>query len=99
MPLQVDALVAHFLAFRDATNVPTLLWQSSLLAFAQHYKTEISAEQKEALKGLLRAQPHPKVTPEIRRELFSCRSRGDPFLPHLAGGDHEGAERMDVGDA
>ena len=31
MPLQVDALVAHFLAFRDATNVPTLLWQSSLL--------------------------------------------------------------------
>ena len=61
-------------------------------------QTEVSAEQKEALRLLLRAQPHPKVTPEIRRELFSCRSRGDPFLQHLAGGDHATAEGMDVGD-
>lgn len=68
-------------------------------ARARRAQTEVSAEQKEALRLLLRAQPHPKVTPEIRRELFSCRSRGDPYLPHLAGGDHApAAEGMDVGE-
>jgi len=44
----------------------------------------VTAEQKEALRDLLRAQPHPKVTPEIRRELFSSRSRGDPYLAPMA---------------
>ena len=82
----VDELVQYFLTFKDAAEVPTLLWQQCLLAFAQHYKTEITSEQREALKHLLRAQPHPVVTPEIRRELFSAnRSRGDPFIAHFAG--------------
>ena len=80
----VDALVAYFVSFAADSSVPTLLWQQCLLAFAQHYKTEVTAEQKEALRDLLRAQPHPKVTPEIRRELFSSRSRGDPYLAPMA---------------
>ena len=41
---------------------------------------------KEGLKVLMRAQPHAQITPEIRRELFSARSRGDPY----AVGDAEG---------
>ena len=56
----------------------------------------VTAEQKEDLKTLLRTHPHPSITPEIRRELFSGRSRGDPFMPALAssalGG---GVEAMD----
>ena len=43
------------------------------------------------LKALLRVQNHPMVTPEIRRELFSARNRGDPFVA-LAGVDADMAE-------
>jgi essential nuclear protein 1 len=84
----VDKLVDYFVGFRDDDAAPTLLWQQCLLAFAQHYKTEVTAEQKEALRDLLRVQGHPKLTPEIRRELFSGgRCRGDPYLPHAGGAD------------
>ncbi len=93
----VDELVRYFLSFIDAADVPTLLWQQCLLAFAQHYKTEVTAEQREALKRLLRAQPHPAVTPEIRRELLTApRDRGDPFVPHLAGADASDALMVDA---
>ena len=37
------------------------------------------------LKGVLRAQPHAQITPEIRRELFSAKARGEAFIPGLAG--------------
>ena len=42
---------------------------------------EVTAEQKEVLKAVLRAQPHAQITPEIRRELFSAKSRGESFVP------------------
>ena len=89
----------------------------------QHYKTELTKEQKHRLKTLLKVQSHPMITPEIRRanpdpdptlnptptpfptptpnpnpnfnltltltltrrELFSARNRGDPFVAPLAG--------------
>ena len=56
-----------------------LLWHQCLGAFAQHYKAELTNEQKERFKMLLRVQEHGLVTPDIRRELFSGRSRGDPY--------------------
>ena len=34
----VDTLVDYFASFVDATEVPPVLWQQTLLAFAQHYK-------------------------------------------------------------
>ncbi len=83
----VDSLVDYFVSFTDAEAVPPVLWQQMLLAFAQHYKAEVTSEQKEALKRLLRAQQHATITPEIRRELFSARSRGDPYVPPIAGDD------------
>ena len=76
----VDQLVTYFLRFEDTSDTPTLLWQQSLLAFVQHYKTEITEAQRESIKELSRAQHHPMVTPEIRRELFSGRNRGDIFI-------------------
>ncbi|TMW46977.1 hypothetical protein DOY81_007941 [Sarcophaga bullata] len=78
----VDAAVFHFLRLEtfvfkfenDRREMP-VLWHQSLLTFVQRYKNDISSEQKEALIGLLRKQSHPKITPEIRRELLaaSCR--------------------------
>jgi len=82
----IDALVDYFAGFINAKDVPPVLWQQTLLAFAQHYKAEVTAEQKEVLKAVLRAQQHATITPEIRRELFSSRSRGEAYL-NLAGGE------------
>eukprot|EP01127_Copromyxa_protea_P006923 TRINITY_DN16860_c0_g1_i1.p1 TRINITY_DN16860_c0_g1~~TRINITY_DN16860_c0_g1_i1.p1 ORF type:complete len:434 (+),score=115.16 TRINITY_DN16860_c0_g1_i1:181-1302(+) len=72
----IDALVEHFLRFREETRELPVVWHQSLLAFAQRYKEEISAEQKHQLKLLLRERTHSKITPEIRRELFSTKCRG-----------------------
>ena len=85
----VDALVEYFVGFKDSTDIPPVLWQQTLLAFAQHYKAEITADQKESLKAVLRAQPHASITPEIRRELFSARTRGEagPILGVDGGAD------------
>jgi len=83
----IDALVEYFSGFADCTDIPSVLWQQTLLAFAQHYKAEITAEQKESIKLVLRAQPHAQITPEIRRELFSARTRGEAAVPMSAGRD------------
>lgn len=83
----VDQLVEYFCSFESDEEQTTVLWQQTLLAFVQHYKAEVTAEQKEQLKGLMRARHHLAITPEIRRELFSSRNRGDPYVPLMAGGD------------
>ncbi|XP_046392515.1 bystin [Ischnura elegans] len=73
----VDAVVFHFLRFqRDRRELP-VLWHQALLTFVQRYKGDVSSEQKEALLGLLRAQNHPKITPEVRRELQSAKCRDE----------------------
>lgn len=71
----IDAAVFHFIRFENDKREMPVLWHQSLLTFAQRYKNDISSEQKEALLNLLRKQSHPKITPEIRRELLasSCR--------------------------
>eukprot|EP01123_Difflugia_compressa_P007751 TRINITY_DN2141_c0_g1_i1.p1 TRINITY_DN2141_c0_g1~~TRINITY_DN2141_c0_g1_i1.p1 ORF type:complete len:449 (+),score=87.20 TRINITY_DN2141_c0_g1_i1:55-1347(+) len=72
----VDALVQHFLNFKGETRTLPVVWHQSLLSFAQKYKQDITMDQKQALKLLLREKNHPKITPEIRRELFSTKCRG-----------------------
>jgi essential nuclear protein 1 len=73
----VDAVVGHFLGFQKETKTLPLMWHKCLLIFSQRYKQEITAEQKNKLKLLLRTHSHHIVTGEIRRELFNARSRGD----------------------
>ena len=99
----IDGLVAHFLKFGvdgagaqhehggGAQRLP-VLWHQALLVFAQRYKTEVTAAQKEALKPLLRAHYHHQITPEIRRELFQSLSRGQGFCDE-AGREHGGARK------
>ncbi|XP_051852893.1 bystin [Antechinus flavipes] len=76
LPFRVlDALVFHFLAFRTEQRKLPVLWHQSLLTLAQRYKADLTSEQKEALLELLRLQPHPELSPEIRRELLSATAR------------------------
>ena len=77
--MAVDALVAHFLRFREGVPGPLpLIWHTALLAVAQRYKADVTREQKEALKALMHVHSHHAITPEVRRELFSVGCRGDP---------------------
>jgi len=81
LPLRViDGLVDHYLQFKNETRTLPVIWHQSLLSFAQRYKQDITAEQKQGLKLLIREKNHPKITEEIRRELFSTKSRGQENL-------------------
>ncbi|KAJ3044188.1 hypothetical protein HDV00_002865 [Rhizophlyctis rosea] len=71
----VDALVFHFLRFKQDPREMPVLWHQSLLVFAQRYKEDMTPEQKEALLDLLRFKTHEGITPEIRRELQNSGSR------------------------
>ena len=73
----IDAVVKHFLGFQTETKTLPLMWNKCLLVFAQRYKQEVTAVQKNAMKLLLRTHQHHIVTSEIRRELFNARSRGE----------------------
>jgi len=73
----IDAVVFHFLKFRNEQKELPVLWHQSLLTFVQRYKTHISSEQKEALFELMKIQFHEKMTPEIRRELEHAKCRDE----------------------
>eukprot|EP00064_Thunnus_orientalis_P010258 superscaffoldBa00001375_g10284 len=76
LPFRVlDALVAHFLSFRNEKRVLPVLWHQSLLTLAQRYKADLASEQKAALLELLKIQTHPQISAEIRRELQNSESR------------------------
>ncbi|CAG8435510.1 5753_t:CDS:2 [Diversispora eburnea] len=73
----VDALVFHFLRFKNDERVMPVLWHQSFLVFAQRYKQDLTPEQKEVLFEVLKAKTHELITPEIRRELIHSVARGE----------------------
>ncbi|XP_020012863.1 bystin isoform X3 [Castor canadensis] len=82
LPYRVlDALVFHFLGFRTEKRQLPVLWHQCLLTLAQRYKADLATEQKEALLELLRLQPHPQLSPEIRRELQGAVPRDVEDVP------------------
>ena len=82
LPYKVlDLVVDYFVREKKNRRDLPLAWHRCLLTFAQRYKSEIEMEQKEKLKFLMRVHSHAHVTPEIRRELFSARNRGDMMEP------------------
>ena len=86
MPYRViDGLVTHFLSFLTEQRKLPVIWHQSLLVFAQRYKNDLTAEQKNWLKPLLKMHQHHMITPEVRRELFSSRSRGEESDPNADG--------------
>lgn len=86
LPFRVlDALVAHFLSFRNDKRELPVLWHQSLLTLAQRYKADLASEQKAALLELLKVQTHPQISPEIRRELQNSASRDlETAMPVMA---------------
>jgi len=60
----------------DEREMP-VMWHQSLLVYCQGYKQDLTVEEKELMKELIKKQQHPQITPEIRRELFFSRSRGE----------------------
>lgn len=77
LPYRVlDSVLAHFVGFIEDDRDLPVIWHQSLLTFVQRYKNELSEEDKEKLKQLMRKQKHYLVTPEIHRELLNSRNRG-----------------------
>jgi len=80
LPYKVlDALVFHFirLANTHAQGSLPVLWHQSLLVLCQRYAAHLAPEQKDALRDVVRAHPHPQISPEIRRELAAAPARGE----------------------
>lgn len=83
----IDALVFHFIRlsnnaktrFRDSEKLP-VLWHQSLLSFVQRYSSDLTPEQKDALLDVVRANPHPQIGLEVRRELVNSVPRGAPRM-------------------
>ena len=73
----IDALVSYFARFEQDERELPVLWHQCLLTFVQRYKMELTAEQKESLRPLLKKHFHHQITPEIRRELFTTANRGE----------------------
>lgn len=81
LPYKVlDALVFHFirLANTHAQGSLPVLWHQSLLVLCQRYAAHLAPEQKDALRDVVRAHPHPQISSEIRRELAAAPARGEP---------------------
>ncbi|KAK6085631.1 bystin [Seiridium cupressi] len=67
---------------RAATHAKLpVLYHQTLLMFAERYKNEITEDQREALLDLLLTHGHPKIGPEVRKELLAGRGRGVPLEP------------------
>ncbi|CAG5111657.1 Oidioi.mRNA.OKI2018_I69.chr2.g5938.t1.cds [Oikopleura dioica] len=76
LPFRVmDALVFHFLRFKNEKRVLPVLWHQCFLSFVSIYAADISAEQKEALMELTKFQNHPKIVNEIRHQIQRTEPR------------------------
>lgn len=42
------------------------------------YSADLTPDQKDALLDVVRANPHPQIGPEVRRELVNSVARGEP---------------------
>lgn len=93
----IDAAVFHFLRFEHDKREMPVLWHQSLLTFVQRYKNDISTDQREALMALLRKKLHPKITPEIRRELQASQCR-DAEMAEPINEHQQGAMAVDIPD-
>ncbi|KAL0638945.1 snoRNA-binding rRNA-processing protein [Maublancomyces gigas] len=85
----VDALVFHFMRFKNVDVALPLLWHQSFLAFAQRYKNDITEDQRDVLLDVLLVKGHPGVAPEVRRELLEGRGRGVELEGMGAGADDD----------
>ncbi|CAG8490872.1 17825_t:CDS:2 [Funneliformis caledonium] len=79
----VDALVFHFMRFKNDERTMPVLWHQSFLVFAQRYKQDLTPEQKNALLDVLKVKSHNLITPEIRREIVNSVTRGEIMVDEM----------------
>ncbi|CAI2170552.1 17907_t:CDS:2 [Funneliformis geosporum] len=79
----VDALVFHFMRFKNDERTMPVLWHQSFLVFAQRYKQDLTPEQKSALLDVLKVKSHDLITPEIRREIVNSVTRGEIMVDEM----------------
>ena len=78
--IALDMLLDFFVRSEDIDEetgtVPEMpvMWHQSLLTFVQTYRYNLSDEQRNRMKSLLKVQQHHTITAEIRRELFGMAS-------------------------
>ena len=70
----IGSLVRHFAGFINDNRTLPVLWHQSLLVFVQRYKNEVQDEARNSLRLVMKKHFHPKITPEIRRELFGAQA-------------------------
>ncbi|KAK9711445.1 snoRNA-binding rRNA-processing protein [Basidiobolus ranarum] len=73
----IDALVFHFIRFKNDPREMPVLWHQAFLVFAQRYKEDLTPEQKDALLEVIRVKTHHSITAEIRREIANSTCRGE----------------------
>jgi essential nuclear protein 1 len=73
----IGSLVRYFANFINDDQLLPVLWHQALLVFVQRYKNEVQNEAREALRLVMKKHFHPKITPEIRRELFGVQAFRD----------------------
>ncbi|KAL7536541.1 hypothetical protein ACHAXR_007228, partial [Thalassiosira sp. AJA248-18] len=83
----ITSLIHHFTKFaQDETAELPVLWHQALLVFVQRYKNEVGSIPggKDKLRDLMKVHCHPKITVEVRRELFGSAAfreeRGENVL-------------------
>lgn len=72
MPLHAFVMFTY-LCRQEVANVSVNLTEHLWLSWDRRYKNEVRAEDKEALRRLIKAQFHYQVTPEVLRELDASR--------------------------
>ncbi len=70
----IGTMVKHFASFINDKRVLPVLWHQCLLVFVQRYKNEVKDEARDSLRIVMKQHYHPKITPEIRRELFGVQA-------------------------
>jgi len=64
----------------------------------QRYKADLTSDQKNTLKELLRVQTHHLMTPEIRRELFTAAAIDPVRAVKLLQQQQEAADQANMED-
>ena len=71
----IDALVFHFLAFKNDSRKLPVLWHQCLLSFVRIYSKDASNDQKRALLKLIKVQNHGEISAEIRETILKTSPR------------------------
>jgi essential nuclear protein 1 len=87
----IGSVVSYFCSFSrcpdPSDSTLPVLWHQALLVFVQRYREEIRTSESavRGIRDLLRAQHHPKLAPEIRRELFGSRQAWEDEQRYIQG--------------